>query len=65
MLIVDSSAASARLNGGPGTDSLEFQGENFLPNLRLLSFDGMHPSRVGQVALAEQIFRALRRRGLP
>lgn len=34
-------------------------------NLRLLSFDGMHPNRVGQVALAERIFRELRGRGLP
>lgn len=34
-------------------------------NLRLLSFDGMHPNRVGQVAVADRIFRELRRRGLP
>jgi lysophospholipase L1-like esterase len=34
-------------------------------NLRLLSFDGMHPNRVGQVVLADRIFRELRRRGLP
>ncbi len=34
-------------------------------NLRLLSIDGMHPNRVGQAAIADRMFRELRRRGLP
>ena len=34
-------------------------------NLRLLSFDGMHPNRVGQAVVAELIFRELRKRRLP
>ena len=34
-------------------------------NLRLLSFDGLHPNRAGQAAVAELVFRHLRVRGLP
>lgn len=34
-------------------------------NLRLLSFDGLHPNRAGQAAVAELVFRHLRARRLP
>jgi lysophospholipase L1-like esterase len=34
-------------------------------NLRLLSFDGLHPNRAGQAAVAELVFRHLRARSLP
>jgi lysophospholipase L1-like esterase len=34
-------------------------------NLRLLSYDGLHPNRAGQAAVAELVFRHLRARGLP
>jgi hypothetical protein len=39
MLVSDTSANSARFNGGSGIDSIDFQGVNYLPRLQLLSFE--------------------------
>ncbi len=58
-------AAIAERVGGPPWIDLFDDMAKANPNLRLLSFDGLHPNRVGQAVLAEQIDRHLHARGLP
>ena len=60
----DMAAIAKRVGGIEWVDLLKDMAEAN-PNLRLLSFDGMHPNRVGQVIVADRIFRELRARGLP
>jgi len=57
-------AIAARIGGPPWIDLLEDMARAN-PNLRQLSFDGLHPNRAGQAAVAAAIERHLRERGLP
>lgn len=57
-------AVARRVGGLPWIDLLDDLSRAG-PPLRQLSLDGLHPNRLGAAAVAEVVFRELRRRGWP